>query len=187
MPPTVSENDVAQLAALLARHGITLSAQLLAVRDTAPPVAAPDAVLNTADAPLEAAVAGEPDVAAAAAPGEAIAADPEGAVAAGDDNGNEPTATVEQVHIRCAHCNNTLILDVQPLGSTGTGTIGKRWYAISVGRQIGVFYGTWETEFKHLVSGVPHWFARRFSNEADARAHFEYMDAAGRAWVHIAT
>lgn len=96
MPPTVSENDVAQLAALLAQHGITLSAQLLAVRDTAPPVAAPDAVLNTADAPLEAAVAGEPDVAAAAAPGEAIAADPEGAVAAGDDNGNEPTATVEQ-------------------------------------------------------------------------------------------
>ncbi|KAF9491570.1 hypothetical protein BDN71DRAFT_1510258 [Pleurotus eryngii] len=183
MPPTVSENDIAQLAALLAQHGITLSAQLLTVWNTAPPVATPDAMPNTADAPLDTAIASEPNVAATATPGEAVAAGPEGS----DDNGNEPMATVEQVHIHCPHCNNTLILDVQPLGSTSTGTISKWWYTILVGCQIGIFYGTWEMEFKHLVSSVPHWFVCCFSNEADAHAHFKYMEAAGRVWVHIAT
>ncbi|KAF4578377.1 hypothetical protein EYR36_000184 [Pleurotus pulmonarius] len=167
MPSTVSNTDVANLATLLAHHGIAVPPQLLAIRDNASPTTA---------------AARRPDGAPAAP-----AAAPAGASVGGleGNNDNESVVAVEQVHIRCPHCNNNLVLDIQPAGSSGSGAIGKRWYAISVGRQTGVFYGTWETEFKQLVSGVPHGFARRFSNEADARAHFDAMVAAGRSWVHI--
>ncbi|KAF9491480.1 hypothetical protein BDN71DRAFT_1433918 [Pleurotus eryngii] len=69
-----------------------MSAQLLAIRDTAPPIAAPDAMPDTADAPLDAAAAYEPDVAATVTAGGAVAAGPEGS----NDNGNQPMAMVEQ-------------------------------------------------------------------------------------------
>ncbi|KAF4586446.1 hypothetical protein EYR38_010722 [Pleurotus pulmonarius] len=166
MATTISESDVANLAVLLARHGLALSPQLQAISDVAPSGTAANA---------EAATAGP-----ASTPNVSV---DEAGVAVTDEPSETGVDSV--VYIRCTHCNSVLTLDVRGEGPHSTPTPPKRWYAITVGRQIGVFHGVWESDFNHLVVGVPKWCARRFATEGQARTYYNNEFAAGRAVVHV--
>ncbi|KDQ34027.1 hypothetical protein PLEOSDRAFT_1099967 [Pleurotus ostreatus PC15] len=60
----------------------------------------------------------------------------------------------------------------------------SRWYAVTVGRQTGVFYAKWDEQINDLVSGVPFWNAPRFATEGEARTYFAHQAAAGKVHVH---
>ncbi|KAG9223438.1 hypothetical protein PLEOSDRAFT_154731 [Pleurotus ostreatus PC15] len=54
--------------------------------------------------------------------------------------------------------------------SAATGIYGRRWYAVVVGRQVGVFQD-WQHIVEPLTINVPGWMCKGFSSFADAEAH----------------
>ncbi|KAF7424664.1 hypothetical protein PC9H_009974 [Pleurotus ostreatus] len=59
-----------------------------------------------------------------------------------------------------------------------------RWYAVTYGRQIGVFRD-WYGIVEPLVANVPHWKCRGFSTLAAATAHFNERVNAGAAGIYV--
>ncbi|KAG9226706.1 hypothetical protein CCMSSC00406_0006069 [Pleurotus cornucopiae] len=51
--------------------------------------------------------------------------------------------------------------------SAATGVYGHRWYAVVIGRQVGVFQH-WHNNVEPLVTNVPGWLCRGFSSFANA-------------------
>ncbi|KAF9496312.1 hypothetical protein BDN71DRAFT_1505824 [Pleurotus eryngii] len=52
------------------------------------------------------------------------------------------------------------------------------WYAVTCGREIGVFYSWWDGHIKNLVNNVPNWNAVRFATEAEARHYYQLQETA---------
>ncbi|KAF7437533.1 hypothetical protein PC9H_004375 [Pleurotus ostreatus] len=182
MSTTISPRDLSNLAALLAQHNLSLPPQLAALVEPAPTPAVPTAaVAAPATAPTPAVPAGT----AAAPVSPVLIVGTDGMT---DEDTGPEVEPVDLGHIRCTNCSATLVLEVLRADASDaprSATPSKRWYSITVGRQIGVFHGVWEDEFKHLVDGVPYWAARRCANEPQARSHFKAAADNGRTFVHV--
>ncbi|KAG9221579.1 hypothetical protein CCMSSC00406_0007218 [Pleurotus cornucopiae] len=196
--------SVAELATLFSQHGITLPAVLQAeFGDSSPDQAAvataPASPTDAAAAEIEPEEAGGegyirctncnahlalfavthtntvPAIPAAPAPA-ANAAPAAPAANIAPDAAATNTAPADGAAIALPA---TTILP-PPLASNSR---SSRWYAVTVGRQTGVFYAKWDNQISDLVSGVPFWNAPRFATEGEARYYFARQAAAGK--VHI--
>ncbi|KAF4597825.1 hypothetical protein EYR38_006216 [Pleurotus pulmonarius] len=57
------------------------------------------------------------------------------------------------------------------LFSAAEGNVGQRWYAVVIGRQVGVFQD-WDNVVDDLVRGVPGGRCKSFATFADAQAYY---------------
>ncbi|KDQ25252.1 hypothetical protein PLEOSDRAFT_1106192 [Pleurotus ostreatus PC15] len=70
--------------------------------------------------------------------------------------------------------------------ATPTSSSPGRWYAVTVGRQIGVFQD-WYGVVEPLVQGVPGWRCRAFGSYEAAQIHFNAQVLAGATRIHTST
>ncbi|KAL4256455.1 hypothetical protein AB1N83_012230 [Pleurotus pulmonarius] len=101
-----------------------------------------------------------------------------------------PVAVGQAVAVGGSQASPPNTLAAPPVASSSTpaspaGAPG-RWYAVTVGRQIGVFQD-WYGVVEDLVQGVPGWRCRAFSTYAAAQLHFNAQVLAGATRVHTDT
>ncbi|KAF4599751.1 hypothetical protein EYR40_006850 [Pleurotus pulmonarius] len=172
--------EVAELVALLRRHGISPDEARANSSRSAVPTAA--ALSSSAAAGTNAANPPAP------------ANEPEEA----------PSDEIGFVH--CTNCHAQIALYAAPAAAAAANvapaagaanpvpvapvvsssrSLSPRWYAVTRGRQVGVIYARWDPTIKDLTNGVPDWTAVRFSTEAQARRRYAEEESAGRVMTFV--